>query len=160
MNILAGIQDKIVSFEKIENVKSKLVQKSVIFTNGCFDIIHSGHLTYLSQAKELGDILWIGLNSDSSVRKLKGETRPINPESDRALLLASLVFVDYVTIFPEDTPLNLISKIKPDIHVKGGDYVAEKLPEYEIVQSYGGKIFILPFIEGKSTTSIIEKIRK
>lgn len=152
------IEFKIIKDEFILNKKNELDLKKIIFTNGCFDILHLGHLTYLFEAKKLGDILWLGLNSDASVKKLKGEKRPINSEKDRAIMLASLVFVDYVSIFSEETPLNLISKIKPNIHVKGGDYVKEKLPEYELVKSFGGDIIILPYLEGKSTTKIIEKI--
>jgi glycerol-3-phosphate cytidylyltransferase len=154
-----NIEDKIIPLEQIEISKSKFTNKKIIFTNGCFDILHRGHLTYLKQAKELGDFLWIGLNSDTSVKTLKGPSRPINSEMDRAFLLACLVFVDAVTIFKEDTPLTLISKIKPNIHVKGGDYKAESLPEYNLVKSLGGDVQILPFVEGKSTTHIIQKIQ-
>lgn len=156
--MISEIQKKLITSEEIETEKKIVSSKKIVFTNGCFDILHLGHLTYLYEAKQLGDILWVGLNSDISVKKLKGEKRPINNETDRAIMLASLFFVDYVSIFTEDTPIHLISKIKPNIHVKGGDYIKEKLPEYELVKSFGGEIFILPFIEGKSTTKIIEKI--
>lgn len=154
------LTDKIVTEDKIPTVKNTIQGKKLIFTNGCFDLIHPGHLTYLYNARNLGDFLWIGLNSDGSVKRLKGENRPINPEFDRALLLVSLFFVDAVTIFEEDTPIQLLSKIKPDIHVKGGDYKAESLPEYKIVTENGGRIEILPFIDGKSSTNIINKIKK
>ncbi len=156
--MIIEIQKKIILTPEIELTRKTFHQKKIIFTNGCFDILHLGHLTYLYEAKQLGDILWIGLNSDQSVKKLKGENRPINFETDRAIMLASLFFVDYVSIFSEETPLNLISKIKPNIHVKGGDYNKEKLPEYQLVKSFGGEVIILPFVEGKSTTKLIEKI--
>ena len=129
-----------------------------MFTNGCFDILHSGHVQYITQAKSHGDILVVGLNSDQSVKSLKGSARPINNQTARASVLASLETVDYVVIFEQDTPINLIKKIKPDVHVKGGDYIAEELPEFPIISDYGGKVIIKPFLEGFSTSSIIEKI--
>lgn len=144
--------------ELIEEAKKN--GKKVVFTNGCFDILHAGHITYLNEAKRLGDILLIGVNSDKSVKKLKGETRPINSENDRALVLGELKAVDYTVIFDEDTPENLIACLKPSIHVKGGDYKKEDLPETKIIESYGGEVIILSFVEGKSTTNIIEKINK
>ncbi|MBE7411297.1 MAG: D-glycero-beta-D-manno-heptose 1-phosphate adenylyltransferase [Leptospiraceae bacterium] len=159
MKTLSQIHKKIISFSDIQKIKNSQKKSSIVFTNGCFDILHLGHLNYLSKAKDLGDVLWVGLNSDSSVKKLKGKSRPINSEEDRALLLASLFFINYVTIFSEDTPIRLITELKPNIHVKGGDYIAKNLPEYETIQSYGGTITILPFVKGKSTTNIIEKIR-
>lgn len=130
----------------------------VVFTNGCFDILHAGHVTYLNEAKSLGDKLIIGLNSDQSVQILKGKSRPIIKEEHRAMLLEALEIVDMVVIFEESTPIELITYLKPDIHVKGGDYKAEKLPEYPIVKSYGGDIVILSFVDGCSTTDIINKI--
>lgn len=152
------IKNKIIQREDVLNFKKSLRIKNLVFTNGCFDILHFGHLDYLSRARTLGDFLWIGLNSDFSVKKLKGSNRPINSEYDRAFMLASLIFVDAVTIFAEDTPIKLISDIQPNIHVKGGDYTPEKMPEYSTVKEYGGKIEILPFVEGRSTTNIINKI--
>lgn len=134
--------------------------KKIVFTNGCFDIIHSGHIYYLSEAKKLGDILIIGLNSDDSVRRLKGSERPINTETDRALVLDSLKFVDYVTIFDEDTPYDLINLLKPDFLVKGGDYNSDDVVGADIVRENGGIVVIIPFIQGKSTTSIIQKLKK
>ena len=134
--------------------------KKVVFTNGCFDILHRGHVTYLNEAKRQGDILVVGVNSDASVKKLKGESRPINSEYDRAFVLDGLKAVDYTVIFGEDTPEDLIACLKPSVHVKGGDYKKEDLPETKIVESYGGKVVILNFVEGKSTTNIIEKINK
>ena len=144
--------------ELVEEVKKS--GKKVVFTNGCFDILHTGHVTYLNEAKRQGDILIVGVNSDKSVKKLKGETRPINSENDRAFVLDGLKAIDYTVIFNEDTPEELIACLKPSIHVKGGDYKKEDLPETKIVESYGGKVIILNFVEGKSTTNIIEKINK
>ncbi len=132
--------------------------KRVVFTNGCFDILHAGHVTYLTEAKSLGDVLVVGVNSDASVRMLKGEKRPIVPEEDRALLVAALKPVDAVVLFSESTPLNTLDALKPDFHVKGGDYLAETLPEYSLVTGYGGQVRILPFIEGCSTSGIIDII--
>ena len=134
--------------------------KKVVFTNGCCDILHRGHVTYLNEAKRQGDILVVGVNSDASVKKLKGESRPINSEYDRAFVLDGLKAVDYTVIFGEDTPEDLIACLKPSVHVKGGDYKKEDLPETKIVESYGGKVVILNFVEGKSTTNIINKINE
>ncbi len=132
--------------------------KKVVFTNGCFDILHVGHISYLENAKKQGDILIVGVNSDASTKRLKGPTRPINNENDRACMLSALKSVDYTVIFDEDTPEDLIAYLKPSIHVKGGDYKKEDLPETKIVEAYGGKVVILNFVEGKSTTNIINKI--
>ncbi len=133
---------------------------SVVFTNGCFDLIHYGHIIYLSQSADLGNKLIIGLNSDSSVKKLKGPQRPVNNELTRAMVLASMEFVDAVSIFDADTPFDLINLIKPNVLVKGGDYIAENVVGYNIVTNSGGKVMILPFIDGYSTTSLVEKITK
>lgn len=141
----------------IENLKKE--GKKIVFTNGCFDILHVGHLRYLEEAKELGDILIVGINSDASVKRLKGETRPINAELDRAELLAGLKAVDYTVLFTEDTPIQLISYLKPSIHVKGGDYKVEELPESKTVFSYGGEVKILSLIDGKSTSNVVKKIQ-
>jgi D-beta-D-heptose 7-phosphate kinase/D-beta-D-heptose 1-phosphate adenosyltransferase len=132
----------------------------IVFTNGCFDILHSGHVAFLQQARALGDVLIVGVNSDASVRRLKGETRPINNQADRVAVLAALEAVDHVVLFDEDTPERLISQIRPDVHVKGSDYTIDRLPEARIVQSYGGKVVILPLVEGKSTTAIVRKIAR
>jgi D-beta-D-heptose 7-phosphate kinase/D-beta-D-heptose 1-phosphate adenosyltransferase len=132
----------------------------IVFTNGCFDILHLGHVRYLKEAKKLGDILVVGLNSDSSVRKLKGKDRPYVSELERAEILASLECVDYVVIFSETRPDNLIKLIRPDIHVKGGDYSVNELPERHLVKSLGGKVVVIPPIKGRSTTSLIERILK
>jgi D-beta-D-heptose 7-phosphate kinase/D-beta-D-heptose 1-phosphate adenosyltransferase len=133
--------------------------RRIVFTNGCFDILHRGHITYLSQAKALGDILVVGLNSDEGIRRLKGPTRPINALEDRVELLAALSCVDHIIPFGEDTPCELVRTLRPDVFVKGGDYTRERLPEAEIVESYGGEVRILPFVDDRSTTNIIERIR-
>ena len=134
--------------------------RRIVFTNGCFDLLHIGHIRYLEAARALGDCLVVGINTDESTRRLKGPERPLVPEFERAEVLAALQCVDYVTLFPEDTPVELISLLKPDIHVKGGDYRADVLPEAEAVRSYGGEIVILPLVEGRSTTEIVNRILK
>lgn len=133
--------------------------RRIVFTNGCFDILHRGHITYLSRAKALGDVLIIGLNSDASVRRLKGDKRPINRWEDRAQVLAALSCVDHVISFDENTPNNLIREVGPDIFVKGGDYSREMLPEAELVEQLGGSVEILPYVDDYSTTSLVEQIR-
>ncbi len=131
----------------------------LVFTNGVFDIIHAGHVRYLEEAQLLGDLLFVGVNSDESVRRLgKGPNRPINPLQDRMKVLAALRFVDGVVAFDEDTPEALIAILKPDVHVKGGDYRAEDLPETKIVESYGGRVVILPTLEGRSSTRVIKEL--
>lgn len=139
----------------IQNLKAN--GKKVVFTNGCFDIIHKGHTTYLELARELGDFLIIGLNSDISVTKLKGPNRPINQETIRATNLLKLDYVDAVTIFSEETPQKIIEELRPDFLVKGGDYEPENIVGADCVRSDGGQVVILPFIPGQSTTNIIEK---
>lgn len=138
----------------------KAVGKTVVFTNGCFDILHVGHVRYLEAARALGDYLVVGVNSDERVRRLKGEGRPVVGENDRAEVIAAMGFVDYVTIFPEDTPVELIACLQPDIHVKGGDYCEDDLPEAAAVRAYGGKIAIVPLVEGKSTTNVVKRINE
>ena len=132
--------------------------KKIVFTNGCFDIIHAGHVRYLTAAKNFGDVLIVGLNTDKSVRKLKGESRPINNQADRAEVLLGLKAIDHVIFFGEETAEDLISEVKPDIYVKGGDYTLETLPEAKIVQSYGGRVELVNLVAGKSTTNVIQKI--
>ena len=134
--------------------------QKIVFTNGCFDILHRGHVEYLNRAKELGDFLMIGLNSDQSVRRLKGATRPYQNESDRAEILQNLRSVDLVTIFEEDTPLELICELKPDILVKGGDYDIASIVGAKEMQTWGGVVKIIPFIEGYGTSKLVEKIVK
>ena len=132
----------------------------VVTTNGCFDVLHLGHLRYLQAARQLGDILVVAINSDSSVRELKGENRPLIPEDERAEMLAGLECVDYVVIFSELTPIELLSELKPSIHVKGGDYKLEQLIEREVVEENGGKVIVGLNVPGKSTTNLIEIICK
>lgn len=131
----------------------------LVSTNGCFDILHVGHARVLKQARELGDCLFVGLNSDDSVSRLKGPRRPINNEHDRAELLASLASVDYVFVFSEDTPVEFLKVLKPDIHTKGADYSADALAETPVVESFGGRVQLLALVPQKSTTSLVEKIK-
>lgn len=138
----------------------RLLGKKIVFTNGVFDILHQGHIASLSEAASYGHILIVGVNADASVKRLKGETRPINDEQSRALLLASLVMIDAVLIFEEDTPLHLITNILPDVLIKGGDYTLEQIVGAKEVIANGGKVKIAPIVEGFSTTRIIEKMRK
>jgi rfaE bifunctional protein nucleotidyltransferase chain/domain len=133
--------------------------KRIVFTNGCFDILHRGHVAYLEEAKKLGDLLIIGLNSDASVKKLKGEERPINNEVDRQFVMSRLKSIDFVEIFSDDTPLNLILKIKPQVLVKGGDWKIDQIVGGKEVVSWGGDVFSLNFLNGYSTTSLINKIQ-
>ncbi|MGN0032711.1 MAG: D-glycero-beta-D-manno-heptose 1-phosphate adenylyltransferase [Candidatus Limimorpha sp.] len=134
--------------------------RKIVFSNGCFDILHRGHVEYLSQAADFGDVLLIGLNTDASVRRLKGESRPINDENARAVVLAGLEFVSAVVLFDEDTPYNLIKKVQPDVLVKGSDYRPENIVGYDIVTAKGGKVKTIDFVEGYSTTKTIEKTQK
>ena len=134
--------------------------KRVVFTNGCFDILHAGHVRYLEKARALGDCLVLGLNSDASVRRLKGPSRPVNREEDRAEVVGALKSVDYMTVFDEPTASELIALVKPAVYAKGGDYTLDTLPEAKIVQSYGGKVAFIDLVEGRSTTNIIEKIKE
>ena len=132
--------------------------KKIVFTNGCFDLLHAGHVKYLQKARALGDLLILGLNSDASVRRLKGEKRPLIGEEERAHILAALDCIDYVVLFDEDTPLNLISSLKPYILAKGGDYTAEGVVGKDIVEGYGGRVELVTFVDGKSTSNIIERV--
>ena len=149
----------ILNFEEVEEVVSPLREtKRVVFTNGCFDIIHAGHVDYLEKAKALGDLLVVGMNSDDSIRRIKGEKRPIVPQDMRAKVLSSLKPVDYVVIFEEDTPFELIKKVKPHVLVKGGDWELENIVGREFVESYGGVVKTIPFEYDISTSKIIEKV--
>jgi rfaE bifunctional protein nucleotidyltransferase chain/domain len=134
--------------------------KKIVFTNGCFDILHKGHVTYLAEARKLGDVLLIGVNSDASVKRLKGPERPINNEQDRAYVLSQLKSVDFTEIFTEDTPLNLILKVKPHVLVKGGDWKIDQIVGAKEVIANGGEVYSLNFVDGYSTTSIIKKIQE
>jgi len=142
----------------IQDLKAK--GKRVVFTNGCFDLLHIGHIRYLEEAKSLGDILVVGVNSDRSVRSLKGPNRPILPEEERAEILSGLESVNYITIFDEPTPLELISTLQPHILVKGGDWTKEATVGKEVVERSGGEVVILRFVEGSSTSNLIEAILK
>jgi D-glycero-beta-D-manno-heptose 1-phosphate adenylyltransferase len=153
---------KIVAEPELSRIlaRARFTEKKVVFTNGCFDIIHQGHVEYLIKAAKLGDILIVGLNSDSSVKKLKGEGRPIQDQESRAKVLASMYFVTYVVIFNEETPYDLIKSVQPDFLVKGGDYKAENIVGYDVVKKKGGKVITIPLVKGYSTTGIINKLNK
>ena len=152
---------KIKTKKELKDIISSLKKqgKRIVFTNGCFDILHYGHIKYLQDAKGLADVLVLGLNSDSSVKKIKGPARPINKQLDRARVLSALSCVDYLTIFSEDTPLALIRLIQPDVLVKGGDWQTEKIVGADFVKARGGKVLAIPYIKGYSTTKLINKIR-
>lgn len=155
MNNIEKIKNKICTIENY----SKGIDKKVVFTNGCFDILHLGHVEYLSKAKDMGDILVVGVNSDSSPYwKTKGDNRPINNQIARSMIIASLEVVDFVIIFSEETPLNLIDSIKPDILVKGKDYREEDIVGYNIIKMYGGVVKTIELTEGYSTTGILKKL--
>ena len=148
---------------KITTVEQWAVQRPkgrIVFTNGCFDILHRGHAVYLAQARSLGDALVVGLNTDASVRRLKGPERPLNAQADRAFLLASLACVDAVILFDDDTPEHLIHQVVPDVLVKGGDYTIDKIVGADFVMQNGGLVTTIPFVDGYSTTNIIQKMSK
>ncbi|MBI5872921.1 MAG: D-glycero-beta-D-manno-heptose 1-phosphate adenylyltransferase [Candidatus Omnitrophica bacterium] len=151
---------KIKSLPLLKTILKAKKSKKVVFTNGCFDILHAGHIKYLNAAKRKGDILVVGLNSDASVNRLKGKNRPINPQNDRAEVLAALESVDFIVIFCEDTPLELIKALKPAILVKGGDWKKEDIVGSAIVESCGGKTVVIPYVKNRSTTKVINKILK
>ena len=153
------LKDKVVSLAKLQTLLQKKKNKTIVFTNGVFDIVHAGHVTYLERARALGDVLVVALNSDDSTSRLKGPTRPINPLKDRALVIAALASVDYVISFSEDTPIKPIQKLLPDILVKGGDYDPKKIVGYPEVTENGGKVKVIRFLEGRSTTAIAKKIQ-
>jgi rfaE bifunctional protein nucleotidyltransferase chain/domain len=152
---------KIVAREHLAGLIGELraAGRSIVFTNGCFDILHAGHVRYLASARELGDWLIVGLNSDRSVRGLKGPDRPLNSEEDRAEVLAALAAVDSVVIFDDPTAAGLVSEIRPDVYVKGGDYQVKSLPEADLVAGYGGRTVLLPEVPGRSSSNVIRKIR-
>ena len=153
---------KIIKKEEVEEIIGKLKKqnKKTVFTNGCFDILHVGHVRYLRESSKYGDILIVGLNSDISVKKIKGDSRPINNENDRAEILAELECVDFVVIFNEESPSKLIDELKPDIYTKGADYSLETLPERDVVLKNNIEVKFIKFVEGKSTTNIIKTIQK
>ena len=157
METLSTIKNKLLSCQDLDTRLSewRSAGKTIVFTNGCFDILHRGHVEYLAQASDLGDVLIVGLNTDASVKRLKGETRPVNDEQSRALLLSALQFVDAVVLFAEDTPYELINQVQPDVLVKGNDYKPEEIVGYDIVTAKGGKVVTVDLVEGFSTTNII-----
>jgi len=152
--------DKVKTREELKQIirKAQSEGKKVVTTNGCFDVLHVGHLRYLQSAKQLGDILIVAINSDDSVRAIKGDKRPLVPENERAELLAGLKCVDYIMIFSELTPIEFLIELQPNVHVKGGDYTTDRVIERETVESIGAELRLLPGAEGKSTTNLIEII--
>jgi rfaE bifunctional protein nucleotidyltransferase chain/domain len=160
MNNLELVQAKIFDREKLENQLAvwRFKSQKIVFTNGCFDLLHLGHIDYLSKAKDLGDILIIGVNTDESVRRLKGDIRPITDENSRSTIMASLQFVSAVVLFDEDTPYELIQQVQPDVLVKGSDYKTEDIVGYDIVKAKGGEIVTIDYLEGYSTTGMLDKI--
>ena len=161
MEKVEQIKLKIRTSDQIRNQRNfwSFKDRKVVFTNGCFDILHLGHIEYLSKAADLGDVLVIGLNSDSSVRALKGPGRPITDEHARAMILASLSFVTAVVIFDEETPYDLIATVQPDVLVKGADYRTEEIAGHDIILARGGKVITIPLTEGYSTTGILSKLQ-
>jgi len=155
------IRKKIIATENLEKLLKvwRLQSQQIVFTNGCFDLLHLGHLSYLAEAKALGDKLIIGLNADASVSRLKGAHRPINDAESRAMMLASLQFVDAVTLFEDDTPLHLITQILPNVLVKGGDYTLNQIVGHDVVLGAGGIVKTIPFLEGYSSTNIVSRIK-
>jgi len=159
--MLDSIKGKIYSLDELQRRVSawRISSNKIVFTNGCFDLLHLGHISYLADAKALGDKLIIGLNSDGSVKKLKGETRPLNDVKSRAMMLASFAFVDAVCIFEEDTPLNLINTLTLDVLVKGGDYELNQIVGHDVVLQGGGIVKTIPFLEGYSSSNIVSRIK-
>lgn len=163
-----GLKLKIVSLHDLKLILDGMrsqcgtqsAPRKVVFTNGCFDLVHRGHVDYLSKARDLGDLLIVGLNSDDSVRRLKGDKRPISNQESRAMVLAAFSFVDYVVLFDEDTPYNLIHEIRPNILVKGGDYTHDNVVGADFVESYGGRLELIPLVPGESTTNLVKKMVK
>ncbi len=162
MNISTYTHNKIMNVAQLQAAiaRCRLLNKKIVFTNGCFDILHAGHIHSLEQAAAFGDYLIVGLNSDKSINRIKGPERPINKEQDRALLLASLMVVDAVVVFEQETPLDLIQTVIPDVLVKGGDYTLESIVGAEDVLQNGGKVEIIPLIPGVSTTSLADRISR
>ena len=161
MTMIKMINNKIKSQQEIARIAGSISKKGLrtVFTNGCFDILHKGHIAYLNKAKSRADVLIVGLNTDSSVRKIKGDRRPINNQNDRAYVLSALECVDFITFFAGLTPEGLIRKIKPDVLVKGGDWSIEKIAGGSFVRSYGGRVVSLPYIKNYSTSALIKAIK-
>lgn len=162
MTHLEILEQKILPAEQLPTslARHRFMQDKIVFTNGCFDILHRGHIDYLAKAADQGSLLLIGLNTDASVRRLKGKNRPLNDQQSRALALAALRFTSYIVLFDEDTPLELIQKAKPDVLVKGADYSIDTIVGSDFVSSYGGKVKTLPLVEGYSTTDLINRLKK
>lgn len=162
MAITDFVNSKITNKEELKYILAyyRFKDKKIVFTNGCFDLLHRGHIEYLLKAASQGDILVLGLNSDKSVTRLKGDGRPLQDEKSRALILASLLFIDHVVLFDEETPIELIRSVQPDVLVKGGDYKPEDIVGYDVVKQNGGKVEVIEYITGQSTTGLVEKISK
>ncbi|HLP38833.1 D-glycero-beta-D-manno-heptose 1-phosphate adenylyltransferase [Lacibacter sp.] len=162
MKATKHIQQKILNAHQLQQelMRWRKFSKKIAFTNGCFDILHAGHIHSLKQAASFADVLVVGLNSDASTKRLKGDNRPVNNEQNRALLLASLVMVDAVVLFDEDTPFELITSVMPDVLVKGGDYTVDTIVGAKEVMANGGTVEIIPLVEGLSTTSLLQKIER
>ena len=164
MSFHDNIKDKIVTLsqlqERLAAMRKRMPHPVIVFTNGCFDLIHRGHVDYLSRARDLGDVLVVGLNSDASVRRLKGDSRPVSNQQSRAEVLAAFAFVDFVVLFDEDTPLKLIEAVIPDILVKGGDYSHDTVVGADFVEQHGGRLELLSLVPGESTTRLVERMRK
>ncbi|MDO5760708.1 MAG: D-glycero-beta-D-manno-heptose 1-phosphate adenylyltransferase [Bacteroidota bacterium] len=160
--MIEQVKAKILDNKRLEGILEllKIKGKTIVFTNGCFDLLHQGHIDYLARTKDLADVLIVGLNTDTSIKRIKGEKRPIQDENSRAIIMASLCFVDYVVLFEEDTPYNLIKTIQPNVLVKGADYKQEEIVGYDIVKAKGGKVKTLEYLQNHSTTNIINKIRQ
>jgi len=160
--MVAPVSSRIFTLERLQKQLSvwRLKADTIVFTNGCFDVLHPGHILYLEEAARLGNRLVVGLNSNASVKRLKGEGRPVNPEADRALMLAALHTVDAVVLFDEDTPADLIKALQPDVLVKGSDYREDEVAGAATVRASGGKVVLVPFVEGYSTTGFLQKIKK
>jgi D-beta-D-heptose 7-phosphate kinase/D-beta-D-heptose 1-phosphate adenosyltransferase len=156
----SSLQQKILTLPQLMERFGRPRSDTVVFTNGCFDLLHRGHVEYLTAARRLGDRLVLGLNTDASVRRLKGPGRPVTPEQDRATVLAGLAAVDAIVFFDEDTPHNLIATLLPDVLVKGGDYRPEDIVGRTEVEAAGGKVIVLPYLEGRSTTDILQRVGK
>ena len=156
------MKSKIISLPELKDLCTRLQRnhKRIVWTNGCYDILHAGHVLYLQKAKETGDVLIVGLNSDESIRAVKGPTRPIVSQGERAIVMAALECVDYVIIFPETSPYSIIETLQPDVYAKGGDYTLDTINQQErrLVEGYGGEIALLPGVAGSSTTAVINKI--
>ena len=161
MNNLEIIKSKILNRDRLKNQLAvwRFKDQKIVFTNGCFDLLHLGHIDYLSKAKDHGNVLIVGVNTDASVRRLKGENRPVTDEISRSVIMASLQFVNAVVLFDEDTPYELIKLVQPDVLVKGSDYQPEDIVGYDIVKAKSGEIVTIDFLEGYATTGIIEKIK-